>query len=141
MQKRRWLVAEMRVHKRDGLFATFRVAHERRATSEHLIKDGSHRIKVCTAIDLPGTPLLRLAEERGLVRPGIWSEFARHPTSDFEPPIWDEHLNKEQLYSLLDEAYRSFYLRPSVILAQLRSGGLQRKVRAGLQMISSKLGG
>ncbi len=89
----------------------------------------------------PGTPLLRLAEERGLVRPGIWSEFARHPTSDFEPPIWDEHLNKEQLYSLLDEAYRSFYLRPSVILAQLRSGGLQRKVRAGLQMISSKLGG
>lgn len=89
----------------------------------------------------PGTRLLRMAEERGLVRPGVWQEYARDPTPSFEPPIWDEHLSKAQLYRLLDEAYRSFYLRPSVILSQLRRGGLANKARAGLQMLASRLRG
>ena len=85
----------------------------------------------------PGTPLLRLAEQRGLVQPGLWEAYARDPRPDFEAPIWDEHLSRDELYTLLDQAYRSFYLRPSVVLAQLRRGGIMRKAKAGLRMLMS----
>ncbi len=85
----------------------------------------------------PGTPLLRMAENRGLVAPGLWRDFALDPRPDFEAPIWDEHLSHDQLFDLLDRAYRSFYLRPSVVLSQLRRGGLMSKARAGLRMLTS----
>ncbi len=86
----------------------------------------------------PGTALLRQAEERGLVDPGVWDAYARDPRPDFEPPVWDEHMTRDQLYQLLDEAYRKFYLRPTVVLAQLRKGGLVPKARAGLRMLGSR---
>ena len=69
--------------------------------------------------------------------PGLWRGYALNPRPDFEAPIWDEHLSHDQLFALLDRAYRSFYLRPSVVLSQLRRGSLVSKARAGLRMLMS----
>ena len=89
----------------------------------------------------PGTRLLAEAERKGLVQPGVWEEYARRPDPSFVQPIWDEHLDRRQLTELQSEAYRSFYLRPSVVLRELRAGGVRRKTRAGLQMVLGKLRG
>ena len=89
----------------------------------------------------PGTKLLAEAEDRGLVQPGVWEQFAARPDPNFVQPIWDEHLDRGQLAELQAEAYRSFYLRPSVVLRELRAGGVRRKARAGLQMLLGKLRG
>jgi len=84
----------------------------------------------------PGTELFRQAVDKGLVSDDVWRQFALHPNQHFEPPIWDEFLGRDQLNALQDEAYRSFYLRPSVILREaLTGGGLVRKVKAGLRMV------
>lgn len=89
----------------------------------------------------PGTRLLAEAEDRGLVQPGVWEQFARRPDPSFVQPIWDEHFSREQLAELQAEAYRSFYLRPSVVLRELRAGGVRRKARAGMKMLLGKLRG
>lgn len=84
----------------------------------------------------PGTELFRQAVEKGLVSEDAWRQFALNPDRHFEPPIWDEHLERDQLNALQDKVYRSFYLRPGVILREaLTGGGLGRKVRAGLRML------
>lgn len=83
----------------------------------------------------PGTELFRQAVDKGMTTGDVWRQFARHPDPGFEPPIWDEYLSRDQLNGLQDEAYRSFYLRPGIILREaLTGGGLGRKVKAGLRM-------
>ena len=89
----------------------------------------------------PGTKLLAEAESKGLVQPGVWEQYARRPDPSFVQPIWDQFLDRRQLADLQSEAYRSFYLRPSVVLRELRAGGVRRKVHAGLQMLLSKIRG
>ena len=90
----------------------------------------------------PGTRLLDQAARRGLVDAEVWHRFAEQPDRGFVPPVWDEHLGREELYALQSEAYRAFYLRPRVVLRQLLAGGgLGRKVRAGAQMLLGRLTG
>lgn len=86
----------------------------------------------------PGTALLARAEAQGLVAPGLWPAFARSPRREFVPPVWDEHLSRRELFALLDEAYRSFYLRPRVVARQLRRGALLPKVKAGFRLVLSR---
>ena len=83
----------------------------------------------------PRTRLLAEAERKGMVPAGVWERFAEQPERSFVQPIWDEHLSREQLAALQSEAYRSFYLRPSVVLRQLRGGGLKQKFQAGAGML------
>jgi len=89
----------------------------------------------------PGTALLAQAVDRGIVAADPWRSFARDPDRGFLPPVWDEHLTREQLSALQDEAYRSFYLRPGVVLRMaLTGGGLGRKVRAGVRLLFAPRG-
>ncbi|PWB76777.1 MAG: hypothetical protein C3F15_04515 [Holophagae bacterium] len=84
----------------------------------------------------PGTALTEQAVERGLVEAGSWQRFAARPEPGFRPPVWDEHLSREELLAWQRQAYRSFYLRPRVVLRLAFSGGgLGRKVRAGLELL------
>ncbi|MCD4749888.1 MAG: B12-binding domain-containing radical SAM protein [Thermoanaerobaculales bacterium] len=86
----------------------------------------------------PGTELFRQAVDKGMTSGDVWRQFARQPDTAFEPPIWNEYLSRDQLNALQDEVYRSFYLRPGVILREaLTGGGLRRKVKAGLRMLFS----
>jgi len=89
----------------------------------------------------PGTALFHDAVERGLADPGVWRRFALDPDPSFMPPIWDEFFDRGQLADLLDEAYRSFYWRPSVVLRLARGGGLKRKARAAWHMVRPRGGG
>jgi len=86
----------------------------------------------------PGTELMDRAVDRGLTDEGVWRRFAADPGADFEPPIWDQYMDRRTLADLQAEAYRSFYWRPSVVLRMARGGDLRRKARAGLHMLRSR---
>jgi radical SAM superfamily enzyme YgiQ (UPF0313 family) len=88
----------------------------------------------------PGTELYRMGMEKGLIKTDYWHEFARNPSEDFETPVWEEHLNKDELLDLFSKAYKRFYHRPTFILRELfkvRSfGELYKKARIGLKTFS-----
>jgi hypothetical protein len=84
----------------------------------------------------PGTELLQRAADKGLVDGDAWQRFARQPDQRFVPPVWDEFFTREELFAWQAKAYRSFYMRPGVVLRLLFSGGgLGRKIRAGLGLL------
>jgi radical SAM superfamily enzyme YgiQ (UPF0313 family) len=85
----------------------------------------------------PGTALYRLGIEEGRYAGDYWEEFARDPTPEFVPRLWEEYMTREELVDLLRYAYKSFYLRPKIALKNFgfRSPlDLIRKARAGLKM-------
>jgi len=94
------------------------------------------------AIPLPGTDLFRMAMERGLYPYDHWQRFAEHPTPDFRPPGWYEILQPPALESLLDDAYRRFYNRPSYVLRRLRKlrslEALRRNVHIGVRFLRQR---
>jgi len=67
----------------------------------------------------PGTPIYFLALERGIIKEDLWQKFAAHPAPDFQAPIWEENLNREELESALRKAYRKFYLRPRYLFSRI----------------------
>ncbi len=84
----------------------------------------------------PGTALTGQAVARGLVEADAWQRFAARPQPGFVPPVWDEHFTRAELVGWQRRLYRSFYLRPRVVLRLAFSGGgLGRKVRAGLELL------
>lgn len=68
----------------------------------------------------PGTRLHAMAVERGLIAEGYWRDFASNPAPGFRIRFWEEHFSREELVDLLGTAYRRFYLRPRVVLRNLR---------------------
>ena len=90
----------------------------------------------------PATPVYALALEKGIVQRDLWREFAKNPQPDFQPPIWEEKLGREELVSALHRAYREFYLRPGYIfsrLARTRSwAGFKTQTRMGWSMLGLK---
>jgi radical SAM superfamily enzyme YgiQ (UPF0313 family) len=91
----------------------------------------------------PATDLYREALELGVIPGDVWREFARDPSPDFEPPRWTALMSEEQLNQLIAQAYSSFYLRLSYIIADLMKtrsfGALGRKARAGLSLAARRL--
>ena len=90
----------------------------------------------------PDTALFDEAVEKQLLAPDFWLEFVRDPRPDFVIPLWEEHLPRAQLQSLLVRAYRRFYLRPRPIvrnLLELRSfAELRRKFEAGWSILTRR---
>jgi radical SAM superfamily enzyme YgiQ (UPF0313 family) len=84
-----------------------------------------------------GTEMYEDGLAKGIIPLDFWLEYARSPTPNFVIPyFWEEHLNKEQLLQIRDEATRSFYFRPRYILKQLRqSGGLGEIKRKGMMAL------
>lgn len=96
-------------------------------------------IHVTITTPFPATDLYKMALEERVIADDIWQEFAKNPNPDFIPPIWEKELSREELFSLLKKAYRSFYLRPNYIfkkILQLKSGKeLINKFKAGLRLL------
>ncbi|MFA6410769.1 MAG: radical SAM protein [Candidatus Buchananbacteria bacterium] len=67
----------------------------------------------------PATDLYRLGLENGILPYDYWKEFAKNPTKDFKPLIWEENLKRDELVALLKKAYRSFYFRPTYIIQRV----------------------
>jgi len=86
----------------------------------------------------PGTEIYRRALEEGVYATDHWLDFAREPRPGFQPLYWTKELGRERLETLLIEAYKSFYTRPSYIARQLlkiRSWReLRDKLKAGLRV-------
>lgn len=96
-------------------------------------------VHISITTPFPATDLYKMALEQNVVNHDIWQEFAKNPKPDFVPPVWEKELCREELFSLLKKAYRSFYLRPNYILKkifQLKSRAeLLRKTRAALKLL------
>ncbi|MCP3682791.1 MAG: radical SAM protein [bacterium] len=104
------------------------------------LKPGFVHFSVTTPF--PSTDLYKLGFENGMITEDYWREFAKNPTKDFKPQLWEENLSREELISFLTLAYKSFYVRPSYAfqkLMRVRSfGELTRKARAGLKLFKLK---
>ncbi len=87
----------------------------------------------------PGTDLYRMGKEKGLWNGDPWLEFALNPREDFQAPVWEENLSREELIELTLGAYRSFYRNPAYILRRLKTirspGEVIRQARAGLKIL------
>ncbi|MBU1164125.1 B12-binding domain-containing radical SAM protein [Patescibacteria group bacterium] len=87
----------------------------------------------------PATDLYRMGLESGVLPNDYWQEFAKNPTKDFKPLIWEENLKKDELVSLLKKAYRTFYYRPLYILKRIISvsswGEFKAKAKVGLSLL------
>ena len=86
----------------------------------------------------PATPLYYMGLEEGQLKNDCWKEFAKDPTKDFVPELWEENLSREELIELLKYAYKSFYTRPRYIIKEMlevRSlEEFKRKAKAGLKV-------
>lgn len=86
----------------------------------------------------PGTKLYEHGIQKGLFG-DYWREFSRNPVEGFQPHLWEELLDRNQLTSLMMQAYERFYYRPSHILQELRNmnslSEAYNKIKAGLHLI------
>lgn len=86
----------------------------------------------------PATPLYYMGLKEGQLKNDCWKEFAKNPTKDFVPELWEENLSREELIELLKYAYKSFYTRPRYIIKEMlevRSlEEFKRKAKAGLKV-------
>jgi anaerobic magnesium-protoporphyrin IX monomethyl ester cyclase len=67
----------------------------------------------------PGTDLYRMGLASGILPCDYWRKFARHPTPDFVPMVWEEVLRKGELLAELSRAYRRYYGRPAYLLRRV----------------------
>jgi anaerobic magnesium-protoporphyrin IX monomethyl ester cyclase len=90
----------------------------------------------------PKTELFEMGIRKKLIEPDYWRSFARDPRPGFQIRFWEEHFSRAELAELAHAAYRRFYLRPSMVLRNLRQIGgvadLRRKVSVALGIISGR---
>jgi anaerobic magnesium-protoporphyrin IX monomethyl ester cyclase len=69
----------------------------------------------------PGTEIYQWAMQEGIVGGDVWRDFANSPNAEFAPPVWDKQIDARQLYHIMEQSYRAYYLRPRYILQSLKS--------------------
>jgi len=88
----------------------------------------------------PATKLYEEALREGVVKKDIWLEYAKDPSINFKPPLWNIYSEKEAK-EILIKAYRSFYLRPGYILKVMMNinsfAKFNKYAKAGLALIKS----
>jgi len=89
----------------------------------------------------PNTDLYQLGLEKKIFAQDYWLKFARNPTKDFIPQIWNENLSYDELIDLLNYAYKSFYLRPKFIIKRVLNiksiKDLFRSTKAAVRLLNS----
>lgn len=70
---------------------------------------------------IPGSEIYSSGIREGVINPQPWENFVRFPDKSFEPPLWTQYLNRQELGESLYTSYRKFYIRPSCILANIFS--------------------
>lgn len=90
----------------------------------------------------PGTRIYQMALEQGIIKKDVWREFAKNPTLDFIPPVWNEIFSRDELAKILAQGYREFYIRPIYILnkfIQIRTFlQFMKFVRVGVKVFKMK---
>ncbi|MFH0892338.1 MAG: radical SAM protein [Candidatus Falkowbacteria bacterium] len=89
----------------------------------------------------PNTALYRRGIKEGLFG-DFWLEYAKNPTNNFMPRLWEEYFTKEELNYWISFAYKDFYLRPKYILKSLFKiesfRDLLNKINAAIKLIFIK---
>jgi anaerobic magnesium-protoporphyrin IX monomethyl ester cyclase len=97
-------------------------------------------IHLSVATPFPATELYRLGFKTGLYKTDYWREFAKNPTEEFKPKLWEEVMDRDELVNLMQYGYKRFYMRPSYLLKrvlELRSWSeFKRKAKAGVRLLS-----
>ena len=95
-------------------------------------------VHISVTTPFPATELYRVGLEKGIFPNDHWRDFARNPSVDFVPPLWEEKFARDELIALLRRSYGKFYFRPGYMvrrLLEVRSAGeLKRKARAALRL-------
>lgn len=76
-------------------------------------------VHITITTPFPSTDLYKLALEEKVITQDYWREFAQEPSKGVVSRYWERELNRKELLSLLDLAYKSFYLRPRYIVKKL----------------------
>ena len=84
------------------------------------IKLGVDYAQYTVATPYPGTPLYRMAKENGLIEIYDWDYY-----TTVYPVMRGFSFTREEAGKMLKKAYRSFYLRPTFIISQVRKGRLR----------------
>jgi radical SAM superfamily enzyme YgiQ (UPF0313 family) len=96
-------------------------------------------VQITITTPFPRTDLYELGLQKGILKDDYMKKFAQNPTDKFEIRYWEENFTKEELNSLLTQAYKTFYWRPGFLvkeLFQIRSvSELKKKLRAGLSLL------
>ena len=96
-------------------------------------------VHVTITTPFPATDLYEMAMSEKIITNDVWRNFAKNPQTNFIPPIWEKELSRIELFSLLKNAYRSFYWRPKYIFKTLKNiksfNEFLRKAGAGLRLL------
>lgn len=92
-----------------------------RESIRYLIKLDPDFCLIAILMLLPNTEIYDQAVREKQADPDTWIRFALDPEAnpDFRIDYWTENLSVDQLLKLRIEAYKSFYLRPKLIIRQL----------------------
>ena len=70
-----------------------------------------------------------------------WKNYALNPFDKFSAPTCNEYLNKDQLFSVCNYAYKKFYFNPLYVMKELKSiqsvSEIKRKIKAGLKVLKA----
>lgn len=70
-------------------------------------------------IPYPYTAIYRQMLKSGQLKKDVWTEHALDPKPNFIPPLANDLIPTDELFEMLNAAYRRFYFRPSYIWRQL----------------------
>ena len=105
-------------------------------------KLNSDFVQVTLLTPFPATKIYNDALSQGIIKEDYWLEFAKNPKPNFKTKYWTKELSNEELFGLLNYAYKQFYLRPNFILKTLKEissfNDFIRKAKAGLKIILMK---
>lgn len=96
-------------------------------------------VQITLFTPFPATKIYNDALEQGIIKNDYWLEFAKNPSPDFKTPYWDQELSQEELFNLINLAYRQFYLRPSFIIKSILDlksiNDFKKKAKAGFKIV------
>ncbi|MCX5816438.1 MAG: radical SAM protein [Proteobacteria bacterium] len=94
---------------REEMDATFRFAYSLNPTF----------VEFHVLVPYPYTEIYKNMLSSGLLKEDVWKKFALNPQPEFNPPLCEDNLSSEEMYKLLNEAYRKFYFRPAYVFKQV----------------------
>ncbi len=68
----------------------------------------------------PGTPYLHKLLDAGVLAQDPYADYSESPQKVFKLPYYGETLTETEVAALIEDAYRRFYLRPSLVARHLR---------------------
>jgi anaerobic magnesium-protoporphyrin IX monomethyl ester cyclase len=96
-------------------------------------------VHITATVPFPATDLYKMALEQRIIASDVWLEFAKSPTQDFCPPLWEEKVKAQELQDYIKKAYHQFYFRPGYLIKRLFAlksfEELKIKVKAALGIL------